>query len=288
MKSFYSLIKISPNEMSGESLTIGLILSTEGKLRLKFSKTKKNLAKSILPAAGSIIDFLENEIQHKVDEQQKILTQNKNFLFELPTLFSADYFSYLSKYSNGLLKFSEPAIIADIIDDEKFEQLFRLFVYDDQNNSEKTLLKNKSIEKAFYQKVETNLIARVKDKVHTNQSLDNQIVPTLFKPFQIDCLGLNGVLIGAKSLPFTQSKETLHKNINTYISVIAHLSSAHNKSLAENKFYLIADQPKKHSPAYELWKQLFNNEKLIKLISADESGQVADLIEEKKAVKFIL
>ncbi len=104
------------------------------------------MAKSILPAAGSIIDFLEKkEIQHKVNVQQKIHTQNKHFLFELPTLFSADYFSYLSKYSNGLLMFSEPAIIADIIDDEKFEQLFRLFVFDDQNNSEKNAVKkNKS------------------------------------------------------------------------------------------------------------------------------------------------
>ena len=139
----------------------------------------------------------------------------------------------------------------------------------------------------FFDKVETRLISRVKDRVHIRQNIDSKIVPSLFNPFQIDCIGLNGVLVGAKALPFTQSKETLHKSVNTYISIIAQLSSKYNKSLDSNNFFLIADQPDKKTPEYKLWKQLFNDEKLLKVISSDESDQIAELIENNNASTFL-
>jgi hypothetical protein len=286
MKSFYSLIKIAPNEMSGDTLTIGILLSTSSGIKVKFSKLKKQLSKSLISADSSIVDFVEKEILVKVKEHNNFLSDNKNGLFEWPTILDADYFSYLSKYSNGLLKFSSPTIIADNIDDVKFQKLFRLFV-DSTFINEEDKKPAKKIEKIFFEKVEKRLISIVKDKVHIHQQIDSKIVPSLFNPFEMDCIGLNGVLVGAKALPFTQSKETLHKSVNTYISVIAQLSAKYKKSLEENKFYLIADQPDKKTPEYKLWKQLFSNEKLLKVISSDESGQVAELIEDNKASKFL-
>lgn len=287
MKSFYSLIKIAPNEMSGDTLTIGIILSTSTGFKVKFSKLKKQLSKSILSSDTTIIDFIEKEILSKVKEHNKIMSNNKKALFELPTLLNSDYFSYLSKYSNGLLKFSSPKIIADNVNDSKFDKLFSLFV-DSSLIIEEDKKPAKKIEKIFFEKVNAKLISRVKDRVHVHQTIDSKIVPSLFNPFQIDCIGLNGVLVGAKALPFTQSRDTLHKSINTYISVIAQLSSRYNKSLDVNKFFLIADQPNKKTQEYKLWKQLFNNETLLKVISSDESGQVADLIEENNASKFLI
>lgn len=286
MKSFYSLIKIAPNEMSGDTLTIGILLSTSSGIKVKFSKYKKQIAKSLISADSSILDFVEKEILAKVKEHNNFLSENKKGLFEWSTILDANYFSYLSKYSNGLLKFSAPTIIADNIDDVKFEKLVRLFV-DGTFIPEEDKKPAKKIEKIFYETVEKRLISKVKDKVHIHQQIDSKIVPSLFNPFEIDCIGLNGVLVGAKALPFTQSKETLHKSVNTYISVIAQLSAKYKKSLDENKFYLIADQPDKKSPEYQLWKQLFSTEKLLKVISSDESGQVADLIENNKASKFL-
>jgi outer membrane lipopolysaccharide assembly protein LptE/RlpB len=90
-----------------------------------------------------------------------------------------------------------------------------------------------------------------------------------------------------KSLPFIQAKETLHKSLNTYINVIAHLSAAYKRSLESNKIFLIADQPAKNSPSYHLWNDLYQNDNLVKVISLDDSGEVAELIIESGASKFI-
>lgn len=286
MKTFYSLIKISPNEMSGDSLTIGLLLSSSMGTRVKFSRFKKQLLKNIITTDSSIIDFIEREINNNVNEINNKILNEKSELFENPLLLNSQYFSYLSKYSNGLLKFTTPTMITEHIDDLKFNQLFKIFV-DNAHNEKKVNQSSKKIEKIFFEKVETKLISRIKDKVHIHQNIDSNLVPSLFNPFEIDCIGLNGVLVGAKALPFTQSKETLHKIVNTYISVIAQLSSKFNKSLDVNNFYLIADQPDKKSPEYKLWKQLYSNEKLLKIISSDESGLVAELIESNNASTFL-
>lgn len=287
MKSFYSLIKIIPNEMSGDSLTIGILLAGPNGFRVKFSKHKKQLVKSMLLTDASILDFIDREISNKVREQNRIFVDNKKTLFGgIPSLLSSDYFSYLSRYSNGLLKFSSPAFIADNIDEAKFAQLFALFVdstVDDLNKDKSA----KQIERVFYEKVNTKLISRVRDIIHVDQNFDNKVVPSLFTPFKMDCIGLNGVFVGAKSLPFTQTKETLHKTVNTYISVIAHLSSTYSKSLQGNKFFLIADQPEKKTAEYKLWKQLRSAEHLVTVISSDRSGEVADLVENNGATTFM-
>ena len=287
MKTFYSLIKIVPNELSGDSLTIGIIVSSRDGIRLKISKAKKVFAKSIVNIDGSLIDFIERQIKNKIKEQNNLIKVGKDSLFETCSFLTPQYFEYLANYSNGLLKFTPPTIIADNIDDSKFLKLFKLFV---DSSNESVTKKDESVkkyEKVFYTKINSHLIDKVKDKVHTKESINNKIVPTLLNPFEIDCIGLNGVLIGAKSLPFIQAKETLHKSLNTYISVIAHLSATYKRSLESNKFFLITDQPAKNSPSYHLWNDLYQNDNLVKVISSDDSGEVAELIIESGASKFI-
>jgi len=88
-------------------------------------------------------------------------------------------------------------------------------------------------------------------------------------------------------LSFTNSKETLHKNINTYVSVIAHLSSKYNKDIKSNSFFLIADEPKYNTEEHKIWKQIYDADNIVKLINSDESEQVAELIINKQATTFI-
>jgi hypothetical protein len=286
MKTFYSLIKISLNEMSNDSLTIGMILSSPNGLKIKFSKHNKNVSKSFLAIDNSIIDFIEKEITNTVQVHNKTIAKSKSLLFELPTLLNSEYFNYLSKYSNGLLKFTSPSMIADEINDEKFEKLFQLFVEKSVKPVE-LFSDSKEVERIFSEKIKTKLITRVKDKVHVNQSIDNTIVPSLFSPFHMDCIGLNGVFVGAKAMPFTHSKETLHKGINTYISVIAQLSAQFHKPLEKNSFFLIADEPKVNTPEHQLWYQLYKNEKLLKVVTSDESGKIAEIIEDRNTSTFL-
>jgi len=284
MKSFYSLVKIAPNSLSDDNLTIGIILSDYNGLRLKFSKTKKQISKSLVSVDNSVIDFLELEIDKKIKETNRLIKESKSELFDFNNIISSSYFDYLSKYSNGILKFSKPNFIEGKISENDFIQLYKLFV-----DSEDVKVQNpyKAINKIFFDKINTNLIEKVKEQVHTNIKFDSKLIPAI-NTFEMDCIGLNGAFVGAKSIPFTQPKEFLIKTVNTYISVIAQLSISYNKNLSDNKFFLIADEPsKKNSSEFKYWSQLFKNENLVKLISSDDSVIVAEIIESRKAHKFL-
>lgn len=285
MKSFYSLVKIAPNSLSDDNLTIGIILSNDSGFRYKFSKEKKLISKSLVSVDNSIIDFLELEISKKIDETNLIIKKSKVELFDFNQIISSSYFDYLSKYSNGILKFSKPNYIEGDINDNQFLELYKLFV---DSSDEKLAKRVKAIDKVFYERINTNLIERIKDKVHTNFKFDSNLIPTI-TTFDIDCIGLNGAFVGAKSLPFTQSKDVLQKSIQTYISVIAHLSKQKDKNLGDNNFFLIADTPSstKNSAELRFYNQLFNNESLFRLIPSQEAAMVADIIEKRKAHKFL-
>ena len=76
MKSFYSLVKIAPNSLSDDNLTIGIILSDNNGYRYKFSKEKKLISKSLVSVDNSIIDFLELEISKKIEGYYENLMEN--------------------------------------------------------------------------------------------------------------------------------------------------------------------------------------------------------------------
>ncbi|MGJ8685590.1 MAG: hypothetical protein ACSHWW_13245, partial [Nonlabens sp.] len=110
---------------------------------------------------------------------------------------------------------------------------------------------------------------------------------SIYFPYEMDCIGLNGSLIGAKSLSFDQSLSVIDKNISHYFTLISSLTSKYNKSLKDNNFYLISDEPNEvGSKEHKLWESVRYNE-LISVINPEESNKVAELILDKKATKFL-
>lgn len=281
MKSFYSLIKISPNSLSDENLTIGMILYQEKSYKVKFSDTKLNLAKSIVDINKDLLNFVTNEIKKKITETNNLISQSDEDLFGYDII-NSDYFSYLNSYSNGIFKFSKPNLIAGAVN---FTKLYQLLV--DSKVKSKKSNEIKIIEQEFYNRIDHNLIKKVEGKIHTKITLDSRFIPATSN-YEIDCLGKNGSLIGAKSLTFTQTKDTLQKAVNTYISVIAQLSASYSQNLGDNKFYLIADEPsEKGSYKVKYWNQLRKNEKIFQVIPSSESGLVAETVNSKNAHTFL-
>lgn len=284
MKPFYSLIKIVPNLSAGDNLTIGIILRDKEGFHVRFSKNKENSAKSLIPDSD-IIDFLKKQITLKLkDINYKIKTSSKE-LFSGNAILSSEYFDYLNKYSNGILQFTPASLIHDEINEEKFNKLFKLLVDRFEQTEDKLTIKK---EENFYKRINQKLIKRVEGKVHTNVKIDNKIIPSFVSHFEIDCIGLNGNLIGAKSLPMTQSRQTLVSHINTYINVITHLALKQKKgSLLDHNFYLISDEPTDiKSPEHRIWESI-RKEEIFKLIPSEQSDIVAVKIEETKAGTFL-
>ena len=285
MKSFYSLIKVHPNSSTEDSIVLGLIISDSQSVRFKYSSLKKRILNSLMRENTKMLEFILKEIESSITKENENKELGRTALFESSTKLSVDYFEYLSKYSNGVLKFTSPKLIDDTITDDRFSQLFYLLVGDTFE-----IKNDKKIEKEarFYKRVDKNLINRVKGKVHTNIELDSTFAPTLLSSFKLDCIGKNGSLVGAKTLPLTKTIQTLHKDLNTYISVIAHLRELDGIKHKENQFFLISDEPEvKSSDEYKVYKHLKDSEHLFSLINSQESERVAEIIEKKNAQTFL-
>ena len=286
MNSFYTLIKVRTNQLSGDSLTIGVIVYNEFKYQVEFSKQKISTAKSLIEIDNKFFDLIVKEIKGKLEGCNQIYDAYKDGLIEFESQINDKYFEYVSRYSNGLIEFTSPKYITVKNLEKDFKKIFSLFV-DNSILTQDLNSEKKIIDEKFYHRIQTNLIEKVEKQVHTNLKIDKEIVPTLLNTFELDCIGKNGVLIGAKSISFNQSKETIHKNLNTYISIIAHLSKKYDKRLDINQFFLIADEPSINSEEYRLWNTIRKEDDIIKVKTSEESSSIADLIITNRATTFI-
>lgn len=285
MKQFYSIVKLSPNVVTQDSVAIGIILYDSSKFWHFFSTKKKNIVAKLLNNKATNISTLIKQIELKCNEINEEKT-GTNLIGIENKLTNSNYFDYLKNYANGLLQFSNPTPYFGAMDEDKFNQLVNtLFNEEIKTHRLETVELPTLISTEI---IERKLINKVKDKVHTNYKLTKTQIPELFfSTFEMDCIGLNGAFIGAKSLSFDKTKQTLDTNLGHYFTLISTLSSKYKKPLAENSFYLIAKEPQANaSDEHKLWESVYKNE-LITVIDPEESNIVADLIFSKDAKTFL-
>lgn len=282
MKSFYSILKLSPNIATEDSIAIGLLLFDGENFRTYFSSSKKRLAIKLLDDKNLNLKFFIKQIIEKCDDlnsdkkELQIFYKSKRFI-------DISYFEYLSKYSNGLIQFSKPNVLYNKVDEIEFNKLIE-FLFNEPASVESTV---SVVFDRSHEIVEKKLIEKVQNRVHTNYRFTPELFPSIYFNYKLDCIGLNGSLVGAKSLSFNKSIQTLDRNISHYITLISSLSSKFNKSLQDNNFYLISEEPKDmDSKEHKLWESVKLN-KIINVIDPEESGQVVDVIMDKDVAKFL-
>lgn len=284
MKTFYSLIKISPNPISGDSISIGLLVRDSSKFWLHFSDEKKLLAKRLLEKKADVVDFIIKQLTQKVSLANKEISNPQTSFFDLHDFINSEKALHMSVYFNGIVRFSQPSFLNDTINNVKFEKLFQLLI-------DKTFYKEKPADDLtdlkFQRKITDKLINRVVNKVHTDLELTPDKLPGLYFNFNIDCIGKNGVLIGAKSIPFHRKHETIDKELGHYFGLISILKSQYKSSDSIDNFYIIADEPSEiASKEHKIWESLTQNPS-ITLLDSDMSGIVADEIEKRHAKTFL-
>lgn len=283
MQTFYSIIKLAPNTSSGDSISVGLLLCHNNKYFLRFSHHKINVVRKLIDDNTDVIDFIVKQISQHIDSLNKESVKSEGELFPIKTLLTSEYFHYLNVYCNGILQFSKPSLINDDITDEKFLKLFKLYV-DSFVESESKIKVNPN--EKFLKVINKKLIKRVENKIHTNCTINQSILPTMYFQYDMACIGKNGAFVGAKALPFNKSNSTLDKDISHYIALISLLSSAYKMDIKKNHFYLIADEPLEiNSPEHKTWDHIQKNP-LFKILHSDESQKVAEIVERTKAGKF--
>jgi len=280
MKSYYSIVRISPNSAAKDRISIGILAGQEEALWLKISERKLRWVRQMV-SSSKVLDFTLKQLEAYVEEYHIKVKESKKELFDYNQPLKADDLDYLNRYSNGMLQFSAPSLLNDRLDETKIEKLFHLLV-DDQVD-ERVILKEN--EDRIQSVIHKELIEKIEGQIHTHIQLTRKQIPNLFFNYKMDCLGKNGLYIGAKSIPFTQTKQTIDKNVSYYMSLITLLK--HDVHKIEDNFYLIADEPEKtESSKHRIWRDVRENP-LFKTIPAEESGLIAEKIRETGATTFL-
>jgi len=285
MQTFYTIIKIAPNTMTDDCLSIGLLVCDGSKYWLQFSEDRKNASKRLMDENASAVDFIVKQISLHIQKLNKEIIKSNTELFPLNSLLNSEYFSYLNNYSNGLLRFSKPSFLNDVINEEKFLKLFALLI--DKNIERGPRVKDIANE-SFYAAINKNLIKKVEKNIHTKVNINSATLPAMYFQYEMDCIGLNGAFVGAKSIPFNKSVLTLDKEISHYIALISLLSTTYNKDVKNNNFFLIADEPAViNSPEYNTWENIINNP-LFKVVNSEHVNIIVEKVEQTKAKTFLI
>jgi hypothetical protein len=286
MKTFYSIIKIASNSVAGDMLSIGLLVHNGETVYLKFSDEKKQIAKKIIDGADMSIDFICQQIQQKIDKINGQNSHSENSLFprQLSNIFNEETISQFSAYSNGLVRFGEPVFLNDNLTEEKFFKLYQLLV---DKSSIRAVHGQVNRESRIKELVDSKLIKRVQEIVHTNLELTPKTFPGLYYPFTIDCIGKNGSFIGAKTISFDRKAESIDREVSHYMTLITLLDKQYSHKGTNDKFYIIGDEPgQTNSKEHQIWADLIKSP-VVQLINPDDSEKVAEEIESNGASKFI-
>jgi hypothetical protein len=285
MRTFYTIISIVPNALVSDSLSIGLVLSNDEKFFVKFSDTKIRLAKSLLGDNNNILDFFISHIKEVLSLVESDNSSDSLELFEPVKPINANYFSYLSRYNNNIIQYQDPVFIKDESNSETLSKLFKLMI----DKSESDLIINARTNSFAQTKkiIEERLINRVKDKVHTNIKLSSNNLPNLYFNYEMDCVGLNGVITGAKSIDFNRTDLPIQKDVSNYYAITNMMENLYSKSNKRNNYYIITEEPENiQSDEHDLWEKVIKLPKFIP-IHPEQSDIVAAIIEETKAGKFL-
>ncbi len=274
MNTFYSLVKIATNISTGDSLAIGLVFSDGRNCSYFFSDKKKKLASKLLKAelADMDIDFFVNQIIANCTEKQ---------------VFEQDYFTYLSNYCNGLLQFSAPNPVAAPFNEETLEFLVKMIFAESLSNQNNKAEDNQKAKKAaFKQEIQNHLIKPLENKIHTHYKFEPTNLPITFS-FELDCIGKNGSLIGAKAIDFDSENRTLDRHFSNYLAFISTLSNEYQIPVAQNSFFWIAQKPElTDKRKHQIW-EIAHKHPLIKVIEPNQVQQIVKLVEQKQATHFL-
>lgn len=277
MKSFYTLIKFSTNPVSSDQITIGLLLRSENKFYLKFSDFQIKAALRLIEDDSNFLNYFIKQLESRISEVNTSIQNSNSLLFDMPYLLTSDFVSHLSKSSNNRIIFTEPSLVSKDINEEDFNKMFSLFVHKIDSTDEEESNKGSKLVSNIQQK----LLSKVENLIHTNYTIDNKIIDSLFFRINLDCIGKNGSIIAAKSIDLSLSPQTIDKYLSHYSFVITKLKTN------SDSFYLIADEPEsKSSDNYKFWEAI-NKEELYKVVHSENSDRIANEVEEKGATTFL-
>ncbi|MEM0543855.1 hypothetical protein WFZ85_14665 [Flavobacterium sp. j3] len=273
MKTFFSIIYLPLNSNLQEKVSVGLVMSNGEQTIFRVSNPKMQVLKGLISSnrfniLKNYFSNIINEIEPKIDEfKLNIKTDvSNNWLNE-------SYFSYLNRYSNNLVIYSEPRNIDSDVTLESFKSIFNKYVF--EYDEEINIVKNEDI----LSKVRTRLFTKIEDRVNLNVTISSNDFNELLTPVDVNFIGKNGVIVAGQTIDFVKRLYNLENDLTRFISFT---KAVDYSSANKNKYFLVGQEPNKiENPSnHRTWKHVKDSH-LVEYVDLSETEKIKDYIISK-------
>lgn len=244
MKTFYSILSVVINPVSGEKVSLGLLLSDGNTSLFDFSDNRFSLVGSLIDKerkkfVRQYLRSVENVIK-KIDVNQDQLTildgEGKNLII------NEAYIGYLSTYSQNVISFSKPVAIDVKVENSVFEALFSRFI--DEETAVETSRKNS------IQLIKNDFFPRVQNHFATEKEFTPEKYPKVILPITIDLFGKNEIYVMGQFLDLEKSIFYIKSDFFNYYQLAVLYS--------ESKKFLISHEPQKdkYPQQHYFWSEI--------------------------------
>lgn len=280
MATQYSILSVLIRPEIQEKISIGLLLFDVDQVYFSYSKNKLSAARTLLSNSSFKIlkDTLEN-IERKIEADNTNYSDKRGFkifknkVFE--NTFSASYISYLSRYSNNVIAFTNPKEIYLEINNDNFKSLFKKYV---DNIIEFT----EPIQKVKpFELIKTQYGDKIKEHYDINQEATPDKVPNLITPVRVDFTGRNEIDVYAQTVDMEASFQTVTSHINAFVQ----LKTTYLENEVPMHDFLIAKEPEKQKfpKQHDIWRQL-KNSSVLNYLDLSESEELIRYAEKHGVV----
>lgn len=272
MKDFYSIIRLSPNPNADDVLSVGLVVFTGGSYFFRTSDRKIRVAKQLYRGTSKNIDWYLDLVRTQLKNPDENIGES---LFE-----------YVSRYSNGVLRFDPPRKLNVSTGETEFNKLFHLLV--DDHTMKAVIEEEKPVRKyskaEFRNQVRERIINPLKGQVNTKITFPKDHFREVYFSLELDCLGKNGSVYAAKSFDFENVSASTHdRHIGHYFILASVLNEKIKAKGKENHFFIVADEPTDiGSEVHQQWEAV-KKMPLIEVVPLESANIISDTILNARA-----
>lgn len=276
MATQYSILSVLIRPEIQEKISIGLLLFNYDEVYFSFSKNKLQISKELLSNSSFRIlrDILEN-IENKIESDHLKSSDKKGFKIYknriLDNTFSTSYVSYLSKYSNNVISFTNPKEIHLEINTQNFSTLFRKYI-DDIMESVEVVPKIKPVEY-----IKNQFGERIKEYYDFNKEVTHEQVQNLITPVRIDFTGRNEIDVYAQTVDMEAGAASVANHINAFVQ----LKTTYVKNNVPIQDFFIAKEPARElfPKQHDMWNQL-RTSSILNYLDLSESETIITYAEQ--------
>ena len=279
MKTLISILYVPISATLDERVSIGLVMFNDDHQFFKYSQPKLNAIKGLLDNESntilkSYLKSLEKEINVVAESEKDLFSINKP---SKAKWVSNSYISYLSKYSNNLLQFSEPKSIDIPLSEVTFRKVFEKYIFQYDEQIIGRLFTN------VFEKVRTNLYPNIEGKVNIDRTLTSLDFENLFAPVEVNFIGVNGVPVAGQTFDFDKKHYFLENDVTRFISLTKALELEGKK---DGKYFILGREPlKRFNKNHLMWEQIRDSD-FLDFVDIDEVGIIEEYIDRNHVTPF--